>query len=146
MDQLAKYYLIETSALPEIFLKVIQAKMLLETGEARTVSEAIAITDISRSSFYKYKDSITPFQDMVSGRIVTFSVLLKDIKGTLSAVLNAFAEVGANILTINQSVPSDGRAVVTISAQTGGMVMSMEEFLKEMGKVPGVIKLNVLAG
>lgn len=146
MEQLAKYYLIETSALPEIFLKVIQTKRLLETGEVRTVSEAIAVTDISRSSFYKYKDSIFPFQDMISGRIVTFSTLLKDVTGTLSAVLNSFAEVGANILTINQGVPSNGCAIVTISAQTGNLMMSMEDFLKLIESVPGVIKFNILAG
>jgi chorismate mutase len=105
MEQLAKYYLIETSALPEIFLKVIQTKMLLEPERPKLSATRFPLLTSAEAPFTSYKDAFSPFQDMISGRIVTFSILLKDIKGTLSAVLNAFAEVGANILTIIRAFP-----------------------------------------
>ena len=113
-----KYYIIEASALPEVFLKVAEAKRLLSTGEASTVNEATRITDISRSAFYKYRDAILPFQNMMTGRIITFQLLLQDEPGILSLLLSTFAEKKANIITINSIVPTNGCAVVTISAET----------------------------
>ena len=109
-----KYYLVEASVLPEIFAKVIEAKELLETGQVRTVADAVARVDISRSAFYKYKDFVSPFQDMSRGHLVTFNLELLDRQGVLSSVLAIFAENGANILTINQSIPTNGCAAVTI--------------------------------
>ena len=103
-----KYYLVEASVLPEIFAKVIEAKELLETGQVRTVADAVACVDISRSAFYKYKDFVSPFQDMSRGHLVTFNLELLDRQGVLSSVLAIFAENGANILTINQSIPTSG--------------------------------------
>ena len=98
-----KYYLVEASVLPEIFAKVIEAKELLETGQVRTVADAVACVDISRSAFYKYRDAIAPFQNLMAGRIITFQIMLKDKAGILSEILTIFANCGANILTINQS-------------------------------------------
>jgi hypothetical protein len=92
-----KYYLVEASVLPEIFAKVIEAKELLETGQVRTVADAVARVDISRSAFYKYKDFVSPFQDMSRGHLVTFNLELLDRQGVLSSVLAIFAENGANI-------------------------------------------------
>ena len=111
-----KYYIVEASALPEVFLKVAEAKRLLSTGEAATVNEATKLTGISRSAFYKYRDAIAPFQNLMAGRIITFQIMLKDKAGILSEILTIFANCGANILTINQSIPTGGRAMVTISA------------------------------
>jgi chorismate mutase len=142
----SKYYLVEASMLPEIFLKVMEAKELLETGEAGTVAEATNQVGISRSTFYKYKDSISQFQDMKRGHIITFHIMLRDRMGILSSVLSIFADTGANILTINQSIPSNGTAVVTISAETSDMEMSTEELLARVEAAEGVIKLEVLAG
>ena len=107
-----KYCLVEAAMLPEIFLKVLEAKELLQTGEALTVGEAVNRVGISRSAFYKYKDSITAFQDLRSGRILTVSVLLRDQPGLLSRVLSVFARYGANILTINQSIPHAEQGVL----------------------------------
>ena len=87
-----KYYLVEASVLPEIFAKVIEAKELLETGQVRTVADAVARVDISRSAFYKYKDFVSPFQDMSRGHLVTFNLELLDRQGVLSSVLAIFAE------------------------------------------------------
>ena len=100
-----KYYIVEASALPEVFLKVAEAKRLLSTGEASTVNEATRMTDISRSAFYKYRDSVLPFQNMMTGRIITFQLLLHDEPGLLSELLHVFAQAKANIITINSIVP-----------------------------------------
>ena len=102
-----KYYLIKADALPEVFVKVTEAKALLETGTARTVAEAVETVDLSRSAFYKYKDAIAPFRDMKRDSITTLHIKLHDKPGKLAAVLSIFTETGANILTINQSIPGN---------------------------------------
>ena len=128
-----KYYIIEASALPEVFLKVAEAKRLLSTGEASTVNEATRKTDISRSAFYKYRDAILPFQNMTHGRIITFQFMLHDEPGTLAAILAKFSQQAANILTINSIVPSNSCALVTISAETSNLSVTLEEFLHQLG-------------
>ena len=141
-----KYYIIEASALPEVFLKVAEAKRLLSTGEASTVNEATRMTDISRSAFYKYRDAVLPFQNMMTGRIITFQLLLQDEPGILSTLLTTFAEQKANIITINSIVPTNGCAIVTISAETLDLSVSLEELLRTLRAAPGVIKAEILAG
>ena len=89
----AKYFIVEADAMPEIFRKVAEAKRLLETGEERTVNRAVQAVNISRSAFYKYKDAVRPFHDMLHGRIVTFQVLLRDEPGILSGVVLAIGRI-----------------------------------------------------
>ena len=146
MKSKPKYYIIEASALPEVFLKVAEAKRLLSTGEAATVNEATRKTDISRSAFYKYRDAVLPFQNMKTGRVITFQFLLHDEPGVLSAMLASFAQHAANILTINSIIPSNGCALVTISAETNDISVSLEDLLHQLASTPGVIKAEVLAG
>ncbi len=146
MERMPKYFIVEAEALPEIFLKVSQAKGLLETGEASTVNQAAAMVGISRSAFYKYKDSVRPFNDMKNGRIVTFQFSLRNEPGVLSRLLNTFAETGGNILTINQGLPVNDCAVATIAAETSGLRMSLEELLACAASVTGVIRCEILAG
>ena len=141
-----KYYLVEASVLPEVFIKVTQALELIETGEVRTVADAVDRVGISRSAFYKYKDSILPFRDMRHGSIVTFNALLRDKKGVLSSLLAIFADSGANILTINQNIPTNGTALVTISAMTENMSMTMDELFAAARSLYGVIRFDALAG
>ncbi len=141
-----KYYIVEASALPEVFLKVAEAKRLLSTGEASTVNEATRLTGISRSAFYKYRDAVLPFQNMMTGRIITFQFLLHDQKGVLSGILNTLAEKKANIQTINSIIPTNGCALVTITAETTDLTIQLEELLRQLGDTPGVIKAEVLAG
>ena len=119
MTQLPKYYIVEAKALPEVFLKVAEAKWLLETGEATTVNEAARATGISRSAFYKYRDAIAPFQNLMAGRILTFQFILRDVTGLLSSILTIFAQFGANILTINQTIPTNGCASGFMSSSVG---------------------------
>ncbi|MBS6217219.1 MAG: ACT domain-containing protein [Clostridiales bacterium] len=146
MSKTPNYFIVEAGALPEIFLKVAEAKRLLETGEVDTVNAATRRVGISRSAFYKYKDAVRPFNDMLHGRIVTFQILLKDEPGVLSAVLNIFAQSGGNILTINQGIPVNGCAAVTIGAETSGLQLSLEELLAQALSVEGVVRCEILAG
>ena len=146
MSEPSKYYIVEARAMPEIFRKVAEAKRLLETGEASTVNAAAQAVEISRSAFYKYKDAVRPFNDMLHGRIVTFQVLLKDEPGALSGALNVLAGTGVNILTINQNIPVNGCAVVTMTAETSAIQNSLEEILASLGAGPWVIKCEILAG
>lgn len=146
MSTKPKYYIVEASALPEVFLKVAEAKRLLSTGEATTVNEATRMTDISRSAFYKYRDAVLPFQNMMTGRIITFQLLLHDEPGLLSELLAVFAEAKANIITINSIVPTNGTAVVTISAETIDLTISLEELMSRLAEFQGVVKAEVLAG
>ena len=146
MSTKPKYYIVEASALPEVFLKVSEAKRLLSTGAATTVNEATKMTDISRSAFYKYRDSVLPFQNMMTGRIITYQILLHDEPGLLSEILNVFAAARANIMTINSIVPTNGTAVVTISAETMDLTVSLEELLHSIEHSSGVVKAEVLAG
>ena len=140
------YYLVEGDALPEVFIRVTEAKELLDTGEVQTVAEAAARVGISRSAYYKYKNAVMPFQDLGSGRIVTFQMMLRDHMGVLSSVLGLFAETGANILTINQGIPTSGTAPVTITADMAGMEISPEELLERLEAASGVIRAAVAAG
>ena len=141
-----KFYLVQADMLPEIFLKVVHARELLTTGQAKTVSDAVNQVGISRSAFYKYKDSVIPFRDMTQGRIFTFNIVLIDRQGSLSNVLAIFANVGANILTINQSIPSDGVAYVTISAKLDNADATPDELVVRMRGAEGVVSAELLAG
>ena len=146
MARKIKYYLVAAEALPEIFIRVAEAKRMMQTGEAETVGAATKLAGISRSAFYKYKDAVQPFNDMKSEHIITFYTLLKDVSGTLSRVLNVFAASGANILTINQSIPTNGCAAVTISAETSGMEQTLESLMAAASAVEGVIRFEIMAG
>ena len=146
MKNTPKYFIVEAAALPEVFLKVAEAKRLIATGQASTVNEATKMTGISRSAFYKYRDSVQPFQKMNVSRVITFQFVLHDEPGVLSAILSCFARHNANILTINQTIPTNACALVTVSAETAEMTTSLEEFLQDLGMTKGVIKADVLAG
>lgn len=146
MSKAPNYYIVDADALPEIFRKVVEARRLLDTGEAETVNQAVRVTGISRSAFYKYKDAVRPFQDMLHGRIVTFQMMLKDQPGILSQVLNLFADSGANILTINQGIPVNGCAVVTANVETSGLQGTLQELLERIDQAEGVLRAEILAG
>ncbi len=146
MARIPKYYIVEASALPEVFLKVAEAKRLLQTGQVSTVNDATRLTGISRSAFYKYRDSVLPFQNMMTGRVITFQFMLHDQQGQLANLLQVFTEHNTNIQTINSIVPSNGSALVTISAETIDLPISLEELLSLCAAVPGVIKAEILAG
>ena len=146
MSREVKYYIVAANALPEVFIKVAEAKRMMQTGEADTVGDATRKAGISRSAFYKYKDSVQPFNDMKAEHIITFYGMLKDNTGVLSRVLSVFAQSGANILTINQSIPTNGCAAVTISAETSGMEQTLESLIASVSGEEGVIRFEIMAG
>ena len=143
-DKEQNLILIHADILPEVFSKVLEVKELLEKRECRTASEAAAKVGISRSAFYKYKDHVFSLSGGMHG-IITLSLMLLDIRGVLSEILNWLAGAEANILTINQNIPVNGVANITISMQTDQMNCSVEEAVKEISKLDGVQSIEVLA-
>ena len=141
-----KYYIVAADALPEIFIKVAEAKRMMQTGEVTTAGEAVRRAGISRSAFYKYKDTVRPFNDMLSGRIVTLRLTLRDQPGALSNVLQGIASMGGNVLTINQSVPAGGVAEVSLDVETSALRFPMEELLGGIRNVSGVLDCQTPAG
>ncbi len=140
-----EYYLIDKSVLPEIFSKVIEAKKLLQTGQCKTVNDATKKVNISRSVFYKYKDSVHVFVEKDKQNIITIILYLSDEIGALSRVLTLISSVGASILTINQNVPMNGIAPVSISFITLNMDVELETLLQQMEKLNGVLSVKPVA-
>ena len=140
-----KYYLVDRTLLPEVFQRVIEANEAIASGKAATASEAAKIAGLSRSAYYKYKDGVRPFFEATTDRIVTFHFMLHDQPGVLSSILGLMARSGANLLTVNQSIPMRGQASVTIAARTGDMKYSVEELLHRAEALEGVSKVEILA-
>ncbi len=132
--------------LPEVFIKVCEAKELLEMGVCSTVAEAVVKVGISRSAFYKYKDAITPFRDMKRDQVLTLSILMHDRPGALSSVLSIFADNHVNILTINQSISANGAAIVTLSIIGEGMSISIDQLREQVEALSSVMRIELLAG
>ncbi len=141
-----RYFIVSADALPEVFVKVAEAKRMLQVGEVATVGQAAAAVGISRSAFYKYKDAVQPFQNMKAGHIITLYALLKDNPGVLSGYLSIFAASGANILTINQTIPTNGCAGVTVSIESSDMTVPMEEMISRLTTAAGVLRFEIMAG
>lgn len=139
------FYIVDKAVLPEIFLKVMDVKNLLESHREKTVQDAVNKVGISRSAFYKYRDAIFPLYENTRGKTVTLSFSLDDTKGVLSNVLNDIAAVEANILTINQNIPINGIANVTITIETDAMVDDIGELFGTLEKVEGVQSLKIIA-
>ncbi|MBQ9732698.1 MAG: ACT domain-containing protein [Clostridia bacterium] len=144
--QRSKLYIVEGDMLPEVIIKVCEAKEYLETGEATTVAEAVGKAGISRSAFYKYKDAITPFRDIKRDQVLTLSILMHDRPGALSSVLAIFADNRVNILTINQSISANGAALVTLSIIADAMSISLDELKTQVEALSSVMRLELLAG
>jgi len=139
-----KYYLIKQRAVPEVLLKVIEAKRLLESEKVMTIQEAAERVGLSRSSFYKYKDDIFPFHENVKGRTVTFVLQMDDQPGMLSEVLKIIACYSANILTIHQTIPINGVASLTLSVEVPPS-LDMSLIMTELEQKDGIQYVKVLA-
>ena len=140
----AKYFIVEASAMPEIFRKVAEARRLLETGEEKTVNAAAQAVKISRSAFYKYKDDIFPFHDNAKGKTITMVIQMDDEPGLLSLVLQIVADFHANILTIHQSIPINGIASLTLSVDVLPQTGDMTEMVKHIEEQPGIHYVKIL--
>lgn len=144
MDK-TKYFVVKQKAVPEVLLKVVEAKRLLESERVLTIQEATDKVGISRSSFYKYKDDIFPFHENVKGKTITFVIQLDDEPGILSAVLKTVAEYKANILTIHQSIPINGIATLTLSVDVLVTTGDIAVMIEDMEKIVGIHYVKILA-
>lgn len=140
-----QYYVVKEAAVPEVLLKVVEAKKLLDTGKVHTVNEAADRVGISRSSFYKYKEDIFEFHEHSQGTTITLTFQMEDEPGLLSDVLKIIAEFGANILTIHQSIPISGVASLSLSVQVLPTTGNISEMLETMEKQKGVRNVKILA-
>ena len=145
MQKTTDYYVVKQKAVPEVLLKVVEAKRLLDSGKAATIQDAVEKVDISRSSFYKYKDDIFPFHDNAQGTTITLAMSIEDEPGLLSDVLKINADFGANILTIHQSIPINGVASLSISVQVLSTTGDVSRMLETMEEKSGVRNVKILA-
>lgn len=146
MTQKPSYLLVDTAVLPDIFPKVVEAKRLLQAGKCKTASEAAEKLKISRSAFYKYKDCVFPFEEMGKDKIITMFFEVLDIPGILSQVLKMLAAAQASVLTINQNIPINQSANITISFRTEEMNKSVEALLKKLKTIEGIKRIEIIAG
>ena len=139
-----QYYVVRNKAVPDVLLKVVEAKRLLASERACSVQEATDRAGISRSSFYKYKDDIFPFHDNARGRTITFVMQVDDVPGLLSAVLKIIAEYNGNILTINQTIPINGVASLTLSIDVLPITGDTSSMLEGIEQLEGIHYLKIL--
>ena len=144
VEQSTGYFVVKQKALPEVLLKVVEAKRLIESERAVSVQEATERVGISRSSFYKYKDDIFPFHDTAAGRTITLTFQMDDEPGLLSDVLKIIATFGANILTIHQSIPINGVATLTLSVDILPGEGDAEAMVDEIEQRDGIHYLKIL--
>lgn len=144
MKETTKYFVVKKKAVPEVLLRVVEAKKILEISKDITVQEATERVGISRSSFYKYKDDIFPFHDDVKGKTVTFIIQMDDEPGILSTVLKEVADFSGNILTIHQSIPINGIATLTLSVDILPKSGDGEAMIDHIENLEGVHYLKIL--
>lgn len=144
MTKKTKFYLVKEKAVPEVLLKVVEAKRILDAEKMTTVQEATERVGISRSSFYKYKDDIQPFYEQAKGRTVTFILQMDDTPGILSDILKTVADFRGNILTIHQSIPINGIATLTLSVEILPEAGDAEDMVAQMEQQKGVHYLKIL--
>jgi chorismate mutase len=145
MRESVGYYVVKQKAVPDVLLKVVEAKRLLESGKVSSIQDAVDKVGISRSSFYKYKDDIFPFHDNSQGTTITLMLQMDDETGLLSDVLKIIAEFGANILTIHQSIPINGVASLSLSVQVLPTTGDMSRMIEAMEDKQGVHTVKILA-
>lgn len=137
-----EYFIVSRDALPAVFIKVAEAKRLLSTGAACSATEATRMVGISRSAFYKYKDMIMPYENTMESQVLTIQSVLEDKPGVLSSMITSFFDAGANILTVNQNIPADGTAYVSVSARTDKMDVSVAELFERLRAIDGVVSVS----
>ncbi|EHL73365.1 UPF0735 ACT domain-containing protein [Bacillus smithii 7_3_47FAA] len=139
-----KFYLVREDVLPEAMKKTLEVKELLERGKADSVQDAVNKVDLSRSAFYKYRDTVFPFHTVVKEKIITLFFYLEDRSGTLSQLLEVAARFHCNVLTIHQTIPIQGRANVTLSLDVTNMSTDLDDLLTKLKKLEFVEKVEVL--
>lgn len=141
----SELFIVDKKVLPDVFIKVVEVKRLIESGQAETVLEAVNAVGISRSAFYKYRDFVFELSENTRGKTITISFNLDDTPGLLSNVLNKIADEGVNVLTINQTIPINKVANVTITMETDAMKSNINGLMDCLGKIKGVKTLKIIA-
>ncbi len=144
MAEKSRYFVLREKAVPEVLLKVAEARRLLESKRVQSIQEAVERAGISRSSYYKYQNDIFPFHDEAKGKTVTFVLQMEDAPGLLSVVLNIVAEFGANILTIHQSIPINSVASLTLSIEVLPTTGDVSTMIQKIEEQKGVHYLKIL--
>ncbi len=142
MEGNIKFLLVDTKVLPDVFMKVVQAKMYLAQGKVKNSSQAAQMAGISRSAFYKYKDSVYMYDERMNDNLVTFYLTLEDRPGVLSAMLSELYKAGANIITVNQNIP--GVAIVSVSVRIGNTSLPRPQILEMLGSLDGVVEAKTI--
>lgn len=142
---LKKYLIVSKKILPDVYEKVIEARNLINNGSVKGISEAVKTVGISRSTYYKYKDYVFSPDENQIGRKAVISMMLRHEKGVLSNVLNYLSQEHANILTINQSIPINGKASVNVSLDISDLSKSIDDVVLEMKKIKGVSTVKLLS-
>lgn len=138
--------LVDAAMLPDVFTRVTEAKRMLAAGEAGSAADAARRAGISRSAFYKYRDAVFSYDAQKAGKILTLHAELSDRPGILSHLLTAFAGAGANILTVNQTIPAGGSALVSVSARVDRLRMPVEDFVRSLSDMDGVKRIVRITG
>lgn len=133
-----QFYLVREDVLTESMQKMLEAKRLLASGEEKTIQEATRRVGLSRSAYYKYKDTVFPFESIARERVLTIFIQMEDQKGSLATLLQLIAETRCNVLTIHQTIPVQGRANITLSLDVTEMLIKLEEFMQKL-KSPSFI-------
>ncbi|WML25449.1 ACT domain-containing protein [Neobacillus sp. OS1-33] len=139
-----KFYLVREDVLPEAMKKTLDVKEMLERGKVESIADAVQQADLSRSAFYKYRDTVFPFSTIKKEKIISLFFHLEDRSGTLSKLLSVVANSGCNIVTLHQTIPLQSRANVTLSLNTSNITMEIDELLKELRRLEFVEKIEVL--
>jgi chorismate mutase len=145
MEEETKYFVLKQKAVPEVLLKVVEAKRLIDLERALTIQEATEKVGISRSSFYKYKDDIFPFYENAKGRTITMVLQMDDEQGLLSDLLHIVAVYKANILTIHQSIPVNNVATLTLSVEVRPDTGDISGMVGEMERNNGIHYVKIIA-
>ncbi len=145
MSEKASFFVLKEKAVPEVLLKVVEAKRLLDSGKMTSVQDATEAVGISRSSFYKYKDDIFPYHENAKGKTVTMVIQLDDEPGILSLVLKTIADFHANVLTIHQSIPVNGIASLSLSIDVFPATGDLEVMKNSIESVQGIHYAKILA-
>lgn len=140
-----KYYLVSSSILPEVIDKVIEAQMLLASGKARRISEAVRMVGISRGTFYKYKDSVFPFEKENARRKAIITLIIHDEKGVLSMILSRIAKLGCNVLAINQTIPINKVSNVVLTLDISELEAGAEDLVALLKKLDRVSSASLVS-
>ena len=145
MSEKTSFFVLKEKAVPEVLLKVVEAKRLLDSGKMTSVQDATEAVGISRSSFYKYKDDIFPFHENEKGKTVTMVIQLDDEPGILSLVLKTIADFHANVLTSHQSIPVNGIASLSLSIDVFPATGDVEVMKDSIESIQGIHYAKILA-